>query len=138
MPIIPDRSLLVKCFALQDTRSNPKLVRELHGEPIHFMQAGLVIDGSDELYVGCGKRFGGYVLAYHSSATNPSQVDRTIRFPPKDQRNVVLDLAVHWNQLYVAESSGPGAVLQLNKTLDGFQQPIAEIPFGGQRIGYGP
>jgi hypothetical protein len=119
-------------------RSHPTLLRELKGEPLHSIQEGLVIDGSDELYVGCGNRFGGYVLAYRSSASNASQVDRTIRFPPKSQRNLTLDLAVHWNQLYVAESAGPGAAIELNKTLGGFQQPIAEIPQGADRIAYGP
>jgi hypothetical protein len=120
---------------VSNPRSNPMIVRELRGGPLHGVSGGLEIDATDELYVGCGSRHGGYVLAYHASATSPTQVDRTIQLPVTGKYSDVLRLATRFDQLYVSVNS---TIMELNKTLNGFQQPIVQLLGSGPQLAYGP
>jgi hypothetical protein len=117
-------------------RTQPVVSRVLKGRPITGLQMGIVIDASDELYLGCSDKRGEYVLAYPASVTDPTKPDRIIRFStPAGETGTTDDIAIQRNQLYVAD----GAILEFNKTVDGFQQPIAELGFTTvSRVWVGP
>jgi hypothetical protein len=112
----------------QDPHSAPTKVRQLRGGPIRSLNGAIVIDSSNELYVGCGDQKGPYILAYPASATDAKKPDRTIRYASASpgQERFPTGVAVNRNQLYVAQ----GVVYQFDKRVGGMQQPVTSILMG--------
>ena len=112
----------------QDPHSAPTKVRQLRGGPIRSLNGAIVIDSSNELYVGCGDKKGPYIVAYPASATDAKKPDRIIHYASASpgQERFPTGVAVNRNQLYVAE----GVVHQFDKRVGGMQQPVTSILMG--------
>lgn len=114
--------------------SQPVILRKIRG-PAMVSPRGLVIDGTGELYAGCGDpNSGPYVLAYPQTASGDPKPDRKVLVPISVDSGTQ-SVAVIGSHLFAALFQ----VDELNKLVGGPQKPEAVINVGdASSIAVGP
>lgn len=117
---------------------NPQLIRRIHGRPLQSPGA-LWIDAG-ELYVAClsEKSHASYVLAYNDAASGQTKPDRQISVAgyPKSGGNEYV--AVTGNYLFMEAASSTNHLFEVDKRVNGPQQPIVQSQYNAVSVTVGP